>query len=177
MGEINEYPFIYRNEADIQARLYHQLCNELNEWEPTHTTGFKSLVTNLVHREYFGGKGQRVDLVVFDKNDMKNIAMNSMEKSQSCEYVKVTDAIEIKTEQGSTGKHRRNRVFKDIDKLIKLKDEGNTDNLHFMYVIRWPTKNARKHKEILNIVNEARKKCVENNISFYTNNEETYFLS
>ena len=175
--EINQYPFIYRNEADIQARLYNQLCNVMNESEPTHKTGFKNLITNLVHCEYFGGKGQRVDLVVFDKEDIKNISMNSMEKSRSGEYVKVTDAIEIKTEQGSTGQFRRSRVFEDIDKLITLRKEGKSDNLYFMYIIRWPTKNKSKQEEICDIVDDARKKCKGNDISFFSNEKDTYFLN
>lgn len=174
--EINEKPFIYRNEADIQARLYYYLCYELEEWQPIHETGFKGLKTNLVHREYFGGRGQRVDLVVFDKKDIENICMNSMEKSHSCEYVKVTDAIEIKTEQGSTGKNRLDRILKDINKLIKLRDEEKADYLYFIYIIRWPTKVKSKHKEIKDIVKKAHQKCIVNNISFYTNRKDNYFL-
>ena len=102
--------------------------------------------------------------------------MNSMEKSRSCEYVKVIDAIEIKTEQGSTGKYRRSRVIEDINKLIKLRNEGKADNLYFIYIVRWPTKVKSKQEKILGIIEMANQECEENDISFYTNHKDTYFL-
>ena len=171
--EINEHPFIFRNEADIQTRLYYYLCDELDEWEPKHETKFGKLMTNLVHREYFGGKGQRIDLVVFDERDVMNIEKNSMEKTHSKQYVNVSDAIEIKAELGYYHDRTKKGIDIDLNKLKSLKDEGKAENLHFIYIIRWPT-NEKKQKEVEQYVRVLRKKCDEKDIRFYTNNKNCF---
>lgn len=174
--DIDKNPFIFRNEADIQARLYYELCKELNEWVPTHMTRFKGLKTNLVHREYFGGRGQSIDLVVFDKNDVKNIEKNSMEKSKSKEYVKVSDAIEIKTDFGYYHQRTVEDSHTDIDKLLDLRKNNSAKNLHFILIIRWPPYSDEKLMKISYFVREIKNRCREKNINFYTNNKDNYFL-
>lgn len=174
--DIDNNPFIFRNEADIQARLYCKLCEEFNEWAPTHMTRFKELKTNLVHREYFGGGNQSVDLVILDESDVMNIRKNSMEKSQSKEYVRASDAIEIKTDLGYYHQRTVEGSHTDIDKLLALRKNNSAKNLHFILIIRWPPYSDEKQMIINRFVREIKNRCQENNINFYTNNKDNYFL-
>jgi hypothetical protein len=175
ISEINQNPFIFRNEADIQARLYYYLCDELDEWKPTHKTKYNEFQTNLVHREYFGGGNQSIDLVIFDSKDVQNIAMNSMEKTKSKEYVHLSNAIEIKTELGYYHERSKKDITKDINKLKKLRKDGNADNLHMVVIVRWDTKNEQSKLDVKKFIFHLSQTCKKNKINFYTNKENIYF--
>ena len=75
--------------------------------------------TSLVHREYGGGQGTRIDLVIFDKNDVKKI--NSPTLTINGNYLSPKFAIEIGTEKTSDA---LSHMKKDIAKLKKSKNTG-----------------------------------------------------
>lgn len=173
--DINRNPFVFRNETDIQARLYYELCTKLNECTPKHETNYKHLKMNRVHCEYYGGKNQSIDVVVLDEDDIINIAKRNMKKEDNKPVI-IDDAIEIKIEQGNSGKNLCNNPIKDIIKLKEYKDSNLANNLHFIYIVRWDTKKEWKQDEILDCVKTLEKKCKDKDISFYTNDEEKYFF-
>lgn len=179
--EINKEPYIFRNEKDIHATLYNELLQSYPGLFPIDIDGYK---TRLVHCEYFWGKDKnnrhsrrRIDLVVFDEKDMGNINNNWLTKRTINDYeiVDITDAIEVKVELGGTGNKRKKLPKSDIKKLTEFKEIHRDTNLHFIYIVRWPTKNQRVQNEIEKLVTELRKECNKGNVKFYTNNN--YFLS
>jgi len=180
IAEINKNPFRFRLEADVRAWLYNKLC----ERYPTlHKTNFHGLKTSLVHCEYFGGKGRRIDLVVFDEDDVRNINSNYMDKGRENHqylYVRLSDAIEIKMELGYRGKRMKETAMNDVIKLGELKQDKQTTNAHFIFIVRWRAKKEtkkEKQNEIISLRDCLRNKCGEYGVHFYTNNEKNYFLS
>ena len=123
--KIIQEPLIYFSEADVQQLL----CNNINlistfkKMYPTSVNkgkGSKTTYrTSLVHREYGGGQGTRIDLVIFDKNDVKKI--NSPTLTINGNYLSPKFAIEIGTEKTSDA---LSHMKKDIAKLKKSKNTG-----------------------------------------------------
>jgi hypothetical protein len=123
--KIIQEPLIYFSEADVQQLL----CNNINsistfkKMYPTSVNkgkGSKTTYrTSLVHREYGGGQGTRIDLVIFDKNDVKNI--DSPALTINGNYLIPKFAIEIGTEKTSDA---LTHMKKDIVKLNKSKNAG-----------------------------------------------------
>lgn len=173
--EIDKYPFIYRNETDVQARLYCALCKILDDWKPKYKTSFKNQMMNRVHCEYYGGKKKSIDVVVLDEKDINEVTKRGMKKRDN-KPIKIAHAIEIKVEQGKSGDQKlRNYPIEDIEKLRNYKQDGRADQLHFIYIVRWVTKNIEKQNMVKNIMEEVREKC-KDDINFYTNDVSNYFL-
>ena len=100
-----------------------------------------------MHREYGGGGGTRIDIVVFDPEDVKNIDdVNLMSKNQ---YLKPVYAFELGTEKTSdTLAHFQN----DLKKLTKcaVNKEGTGYLIHFYKDVtqaRTVTKSRAKTEE------------------------------
>ena len=168
--EVNKNPFFFRMEADVRAWLYNKLCGEHPKFYQTSFPKENPLKTNLVHCEYYGGKRKRIDLVVFDENDVKNITRNWMDKGRGATNnpVKLSDAIEIKVELGYRGKSAAERAAKsDVEKLIELLKKGKTRRGHFIYIIRkWPI----EEKWANELFSKLEKICKKYGIKFYRNN-------
>ncbi|MBA7501448.1 hypothetical protein ES706_00018 [subsurface metagenome] len=172
--EIDKNPFRFRMEADVRAWLYNKLCGEYRELYKTRFPRENPLKTSLVHCEYFGGKGRRIDLVVFDEGDVGNITTNWMDNGPN-NPTRLSDAIEIKMELGYRGKDQREKIaISDVDRLIELKRDGKTRRAYFIFIVRWPTRNEKRQDEIRCLREKLRKKCEEDDVKFYTNNN--YFL-
>lgn len=170
IDETNRNPLVFHREADIRAMLFTELKKEYKNLYETGL-GYK---TGAVHCEYFGGHGSRVDVVVFKKNDIKNIKKITFEKSRSGEHVKLDAAIEIKTEHGWYGKERERLIDNDIKKLLTLQKKNPGIKLFFLYIVRWPT--TKKQIDIMKIVKYIKSECKQHKIVFKTNNESNYFL-
>jgi hypothetical protein len=154
-------------EADVQAWLYNELCSEYRELCETSFPKENPQKTNLVHCEYYGGKGKLVDLVVFDKEDVKNISRKWMDKGRKNQAVKLSDAIEIKTEPDYRGKALAKKTAEgDLKKLINLKKEGKTRRAHFIFIARF-VKNESTKKWIKELSSELERMCKKNDIKFY----------
>lgn len=152
--------------------LYTELCEEYQKFYPTDF-GYE---TNRVHCEYFGGEGTRVDVVVLDERDIKNIKSNALTKKKLTDHIHLSDAIEIKTVLGWYGSSRRGLAKDDIKKLVNVKTNNPKVNLYYIYIVRWPTKKKEKQKEILDLVNYLKVDCKRKGIKFNTNDSKNYFL-
>lgn len=177
---INDTPYIFNTEADIQGLVYSELLEEYKKDYPTGLTDSKGekYLTKRVHREYFRGEGGRLDTVVFSEKEIELIDMYwlCIKTPQSPGYrpVKLQDAIEIKTELGGSGKYILTGINQDIERLAKLlKDK--TKNAHFIFIIRWPTKNKSIVERMKNAEKHAKDKCIKCGVNFYCNTYETLF--
>jgi hypothetical protein len=135
---IIQEPLTYFSEADIQQLLVHQLSeiDEFKEPQPTALPrGKKSgkpsrekYKTPLIHREYGGGEGTRVDVVIFDKEDAATIS-DARLRSHG-EYLDPLFAFELGTETSAASrKDTRAHLDNDLAKLNrclkKNRDKGD----------------------------------------------------
>jgi len=178
---INETPYIYNTEADIQGLVYSELLKEYKKEYPTGLTDSKgeNFFTNRVHREYFGGKGGRIDTVVFSEEEIGLIDRYwlciKISDRPGYRPIKLQDAIEIKTGAYKTKEILKNEIGKDIDRLTKLREYKKTKNAHFIFIIRWPT----KKEDIMNRMDWAFKfaeeRCKAKGVMFYCNEYKKLF--
>jgi len=123
--KIIQEPLLYFSEADIQQLLAEELKKIEALKEPYQTLihkgkGSKSFYkTSLLHREYGGGGGRRIDIVIFSENDAKQI--NNPNLKMGKEYLYPNFAFELGTEKtANIGKH----LVNDIEKLSNVKQTG-----------------------------------------------------
>lgn len=122
--QIIKEPLIYFSEADIQQLLVERLrkIKPIGKAYPTSVQkgkGSKSVYsTSLLHREYGAGDRTRIDVVIFDPDDVKNIDdVNLKEKGKG--YLVPIYAFELGTEKTSKAdEHYKS----DLEKLKKLND-------------------------------------------------------
>lgn len=123
--KIIQEPLLYFSEADIQQLLAEELRN-IKAIKKTYQTlinkgkDSNSLYkTSLLHREYGGGGGRRIDIVIFSENDAKQI--NNPNLKMGKEYLHPDFAFELGTEKtANIGKH----LVNDIEKLNNVKNTG-----------------------------------------------------
>ena len=178
---INDTPYIFNTEADIQGLVYSELLEEYKKDYPTGLTDSKGkkYFTKRVHREYFAGEGGRLDTVVFSKEEIEIIdrVYFAIKTPQRPGYrpVKLQDAIEIKTVGGKGKKTLFEEIENDIKRLAELLKDKKTKNAHFIFVIRWQT-NRPNIKDRMNDAKEyAKAKCIKSGVNFYCNTYETLF--
>jgi len=123
--EIIQEPLLYFSEADIQQLLTEELIKigALKKLYPTlihrgkNSKGFYK--TSLLHREYGGGAGTRIDIVIFSEDDVRQIDDLNLEIGDK--YIIPEYAFELGTEKTTNiGKHLEN----DINKLNNVKNTG-----------------------------------------------------
>lgn len=182
VGMINDMPFLFHTEADIQGLVYCELLKEYTKNYPTgliHSEG-QRYYTNRVHREYFGGKRRRIDTVVFSEEEIASIDTYwlCIKTSEGPGYrpIKLQDAIEIKTIGGKGKEALLNEFKKDIEGLSKLVKENKTQKAHFLFLIRPPTKNSSMIKW-MDAKKSARQMCEKNDVQFYCNDYKKLFIS
>jgi len=123
--QIIREPLTYFSEADIQQLLTEYL-RQIPELQQTYHTsvqkgkGSKSRYsTSLMHREYGGGGGRRIDIVIFSEKDVESIDdVNLMHKR---EYLIPEYAFELGTEKTTNTKEH---IKNDLDKLQNVKNTG-----------------------------------------------------
>ncbi len=146
--EIIQEPLLYFSEADIQQLLVENLKGRIKKLkkisknkrqEKTYSTNIhrgkdsKSFYeTPLLHREYGGGKGRRIDIVIFSENDVKKIDDLNLKKRK--EYIKPEFAFEIGTEKT---RNIKKHLVNDIDKLNNVKSTG-----YIIHIYKDRTKSA-----------------------------------
>jgi len=182
VGMINDMPFVFNTEADIQGLVYSELLKEYTKNYPTGLIDSEGerYYTNRVHREYFGGKGGRIDTVVFCEEEIASIDTYwlCIRTSERPRYrpIKLQDAIEIKTVGGKGKETLLNEFKKDIEGLSKLVKEKKTKKAHFLFVIRPPTKNSSMMKWT-DAEKLAGEMCEMNDVQFYCNDYKKLFIS
>ena len=136
--KIIKEPLLYFSEADIQQLLAEEL-RKIKAIKKTCQTlinkgkDSKSLYeTSLLHREYGGGAGTRIDIVIFSKDDVKKI--NDPNLTISKKYLEPDFAFELGTEKTTNiGKH----LVNDIKKLNNVKSSG-----YIIHIYKDRTKSA-----------------------------------
>jgi len=131
--QIIKEPLIYFSEADIQQLLVEGLRKKepFGKSYPTSVHKGKEsksiYKTSLLHREYGGGEGTRIDIVVFDPEDVKNI--DNVNLTNDKQYLSPIFAFELGTEKTSD---IADHVEGDLKKLSKcIKKEGTGYLIHF----------------------------------------------
>jgi len=185
IGLINEMPFVFSTEADIQGLVYRELLKEYTRDYPTGLTDSEGerYYTNRVHMEYFRRERGRIDAVVFCEEEIASIDTYwlAIKRSESPNYrpIKLQDAIEIKTVGGKGKEATFNEFAKDIEGLSKLVKEKKAKEAHFLFIIRPQTKKSRmkKRMEMDEAERLAREKCEQNDVQFYCNDYKKLFIS
>lgn len=125
--EIIQEPLLYFSEADIQQLLAESLrkIDEIRDYYETSVhkgKGSKSFYkTGLLHREYGGGGGTRIDIVVFEEEEVAQIDRVNLQKNNGRYYLQPRFAFELGTEKTvDTSTHFNN----DLKKLSNAKETG-----------------------------------------------------
>ena len=136
--EIIQEPLLYFSEADIQQLLAEEL-RKIKALKKLYNTlvhkgkgSDGTYKTSRLHREYGGGKGTRIDIVIFSEDDVKKI--NDPNLTISKKYLDPDFAFELGTEKTTNiGKH----LVNDINKLDNVKDTG-----YILHIYKDRTKSA-----------------------------------
>lgn len=185
VGMINDMPFVFNTEADIQGLVYCELLKEYTKDYPTGLTDSEGerYYTNRVHREYVGGKGGRIDTVVFCEEEIVSIDTYwlciKISERPGYRPIKLQDAIEIKTVGGKGEEATFNEFRKDIEGLSKLVKEKKAKEAHFLFIIRPQTKKSGTMKRMGTdkAGKLAREMCEQNDVQFYCNDYKKLFIS
>lgn len=144
-------PLLYFSEADIQQLLVEELKKNkaLKQTYPTlihRGRDSKGIYkTTLLHREYGGGGGTRIDIVIFSENDVKKIDDINLKIAKK--YITPEFAFELGTEKTiNINKHLAN----DIKKIHNVK---NTGYIIHIYTDRTksPTGTKRRNNTVVKI--------------------------
>ncbi len=123
--QIIKEPLMYFSEADIQWQLMEQLRRipALQRLYPTSVPKGKGskahFSTLLVHQEYGGGEGRRIDIVIFSKKDVKRI--DDVNLTHKGRYLIPEYAFELGTEKTINAK---DHLTNDLNKLSRAKNTG-----------------------------------------------------
>ena len=123
--QIIKEPCSYFSEADIQQMLVERLrkTKHIKSNYPTDIERGKGSTdkykTSLLHREYGGGDGTRIDVVVFDPADVRKI--NNVHLKDGTQYLKPAYAFELGTEKT---KDIFDHIQRDLKKLKSSKGTG-----------------------------------------------------
>lgn len=197
LADINNHPHKFHNEIDIHAILYSKLIKKYPTLYSTGTICKVKYKTTQVHCEYYVPKkrileklkineveGGSLDLVIFSEKHIEKIDSTYLRIDNSDDGyrpIALEAAIEIKLENGASGKERWNLIEKDINKLLAVRKYNrryfqNETKLYFIYIVRWPCKTNDAQNKILKIADNAEKICGKENIKFFTNKRSNYFL-
>jgi len=164
--KLKENPFVIYSEADLQVLLASELLKQDPElYETSRIYKGEKLKTSRIHREmpYFGGS---TDVVVFSKDDIKNINFYLHVKINQSEKrgVFCSNLIELKYSHGELKK--KELLLKDFNKLREAsnfyKSKYNyKSELFFVYYIFFDFTNRtdlKTHRETLKeLLNESKK--------------------
>jgi hypothetical protein len=169
-------PLTYFSEADIQQLLVQNLNSIKALQEPVPTSmarGLKRLkkdagkesdamyATPRVHCEYGGGEGTRIDVVVFDPEDVKKI--NGAKLTFDDKYLNPSYAFELGTESAAASRlDTQAHVDSDLKKLTRSLTKGYL--IHFYRNValtkvgteRRDKNEARIEENFKNVLKEAR---------------------
>lgn len=160
--KIIQEPLLYFSEADIQQLLTEELkkIGALKKPYPTlihrgkNSKGFYK--TSLLHREYGGGAGTRIDIVIFSDNDVKQIDNPNLKMGKK--YIAPEFAFELGTEKTI---NIEDHLINDIRKLNKVETTGYIIHIYTDRT-KSPTGTERRNNTIEKIKN-AFKSLFENN--------------
>jgi hypothetical protein len=177
--KINDKPYIFHTESDIRAMLYAELIKrypDFYEISLSSKSGKKN-ETLVVHTEYFGGEGKRIDTVVFSENGVESINTNYLQVRRNGKSlpVELEDAVEIKFSTGRGERALTGEIDKDIQKLTKRMGEKGIKHAYYLLIFREPTNNKRKQRWLIGLAENTKDKCINNNIRFHCNDFQKLF--
>jgi len=122
--EVIKEPLLHFSESDLHVLLIEKLYEKIpllkkKKYDTNVNRGKNSKTfykTRLVHREYGGGEKTRMDIVIFDEGDVKEISHPNLTKKNSKSYLKPPFAFELGTEKIGE-KMTKAHVESDIKKL------------------------------------------------------------
>lgn len=124
--QVIQEPLSYFSEADIQQMLAEELRRGVSPCQQMYTTkvskgeGSKGLYsTPLLHREYGGGEGTRIDVVLFDPDDVARIDNPNLTIGKR--YLQPAFAFELGTEKTIDA---LTHLQHDLDKVKSAKVAG-----------------------------------------------------
>jgi hypothetical protein len=125
-ADIIQEPLLYFSEADFQQLLTEGI-KTITELKGLVDTGVRRgknsrgrYRTSLVHREYGAGDNQRIDIVVFDQDDVSDIIRTNLDKGIQ-DYLKPRFAFELGTEKTS---NVCSHMGEDLAKVSKAEECG-----------------------------------------------------
>lgn len=167
--QIIKEPLSYFSEADIQQLLVEELrkIKPISKLYPTSVRKGKdskgTFSTSLLHREYGGGGGRRIDIVIFDPADVKKINNVNLQEGQN--YLRPFYGFELGTEKTSdTAAHFNND-------LAKLQITMGTGYLIHFYkdVTQAPTGTKSREKTEVKIENDFKQVFQTKQVERFTN--------
>lgn len=154
--EIIQEPLLYFSEADIQQLLVEEL-RKIEAFKELYQTlihkgkNSKSFYkTSLLHREYGGGGGTRIDIVIFSENDVKKI--DDLNLKIGNKYVKPEFAFELGTEKTINIKKH---LINDVKKLSKVRKTGYIIHIYTDRT-KSPTGTGRRNNTVEKIKNDFK---------------------
>jgi hypothetical protein len=129
--EIIKEPLLHFSESDLHVILMEKLYQIVPELKKKkHNTNVNRgknsktfYKTRLVHREYGGGGGRRIDIVIFDDEDIGKINTPNLTIDYDSNYLQPLYSFELGTEKSGLDNTERHAI-KDIEKLKNSKDCG-----------------------------------------------------
>ena len=136
--KIIQEPLLYFSEADVQQLLTEEL-RKIKVLKKLYNTlvykgkGSKDIYkTSRLHREYGGGKGRRIDIVILSEDGIKKI--NDPNLTMGKKYLDSEFAFEIGTEKT---RNIKKHLVNDIDKLNNVRSTG-----YIIHIYKDRTKSA-----------------------------------
>lgn len=166
--QIIQEPLSYFSEADIQQMLVEEL-RKIKELRKTYKTKIPKgtdanslYTTSLLHREYGAGDKSRIDVVVFDPEDVATIDNVNLKNGK--EYLLPVYAFELGTEKSSnTYLVTYNHVKGDLEKLLKtIKASGTGYLIHFYKDITQSANGTKSRQKTDAKIEKDFKKVFEN---------------
>jgi len=136
--KIIKEPLLYFSEADIQQLLTENL-RQIKELKKLYKTSVNRgqnskgiYSTSLIHREYGGGEGRRIDIVILKEDDVKKMDVSLKVENK---YPEPDFAFELGTEKTI---NIQTHFKKDIEKLSRVSDTG-----YLIHIFKDVTKSPR----------------------------------
>jgi len=130
--QIIKEPLSYFSEADIQQLLVEEL-RKIKPISKAYSTSVQKgkdakskYTTSLLHREYGGEGGRRIDIVIFDPVDVAKIDNANLKVGN--DYLRPVYAFELGTEKSNNAAEH---VKNDIEKLSQRTKNGIGYLIHF----------------------------------------------
>lgn len=151
-------PLIYFSEADIQQLLCENL-RKINTFSKMYRTSLNRgkdsksyFKTSMLHREYGGGKGTRIDIVAFHPKQLREITNPNLTDTNG-NYLLPMIAFELGTEKTTDAfSHFRS----DINKLNNVSDRG-----YLIHVYKDVTQSSKGTKSRENTETKIQRKFKE----------------
>lgn len=155
--EVIKEPLVYFNESDLHLLLAEKLYDEHPLLKkPEHKTNLspednseRQYKTRLLHREYGGGERTRIDIVIFDKEDVKDISHSHLTKESEEDYLSPLFGFELGISLEDVEEH----IGNDIKKLKKCKKNG-----YILHIIKNDNKEEIENKA--QTINKKFKKVI-----------------